>query len=360
MFLESIFLCIFSIFCSYLVFPKEYISLGILIFITIGAMPLFTKLFSYSSYLSNYNKSFFKRHYSLIISLVYFFLGILVSYIILFFVISTTYSLNTYTIGDVIEINSLNNYNNNNNNNNKYNLVIENIKNDSVLVSLVDKNSVLECNYFNISEYIEFYNYKLNDSFLVTNIVNNTLTLNTGNGLRESLFYTQFNEIKGINSIKGKLTGKIIAKDIKSTYSQAFNLIFLNNLGVIIKAAALSFFYGAGAIFLIAWNSSILASVISLDIFVSMAPVVSNGVIGILHGLFNSLYLFLGYLPHGLPELLAYFIISFAGAILSRDLFKGMFTSEFKWKIIIDFLFLILLAILLLLIGALIEASYFI
>ena len=355
MFLEALFLSFFSAICSYLIFPKEYISLGILVFITIGSIPIFTKLFSYSSYLSNYNKPFFKRHYSLIMSLIYFFLGVLVSYIILFFVLSLSYNLNIYSVGESIEITGVNNHN--------YIINIDEITSEYILASLIEKDSILESKYFYKTQYIEFSNYKLNNTFLITNLEENKVTLSSGDGLRENIFYTQLKEIKGVNALRGKLTGQVIGKDINSsttTYSKAFNIIFINNLGVVIKAALLSFFYGAGAIFLIAWNSSILASVISLDIFVSLAPVVSNGFLGVMHGLFNSLYLFLGYIPHGLPELLAYFIISFAGAMFSRDLFKGMFTSEFKWKIIRDLVFMILLALLLLLIGALIEAIYFI
>lgn len=353
MFLEAFFLTLFSTICSYLIFPTQYISLGILVFITIGAIPIFTKLFSYSSYLSNYNKSFFKRHYSLIISLVYFFLGVLLSYIILFFVISSTYSLNTYNINENIEVTGINNHN--------YKLEFKEITNEKILINLLENNSIIESKYFIISDYIEFETYKIKKSFLITNLEDNKVTLSIGDGLRENIFYTQLTEIRGINEIKNSLSGKIIGNNLeKGNYSKAFNIIFNNNLGVIIKAAVLSFFYGAGAIFLIAWNSSILASVISLDIFVSMAPVVSKGFLGIIHGLFNSVYLFLGYIPHGVPELLAYFIISFAGAMFSRDLFKGMFTTEFKWKIVKDLLFMIALAIILLLIGALIEASYFI
>ena len=57
--------------------------------------------------------------------------------------------------------------------------------------------------------------------------------------------------------------------------------------------------------------------------------------------------------------MLAYFIISFAGAVFARDLMKGLFLTEFKWKIIKDISLMAFLALVFLLIGALIEASYF-
>jgi uncharacterized membrane protein SpoIIM required for sporulation len=112
-------------------------------------------------------------------------------------------------------------------------------------------------------------------------------------------------------------------------------------------------------LFLIAWNASILATVISSEIF-SSVMITNAGFFSPFIALFNALFNFLGYIPHGLPEILAYFLISFAGAMLARDLIKGTFSTEYKYRVFWDFLFMVMLALVLLIIGAIIEASYFI
>ncbi len=265
-FFEAVFISLMSVVFSVYIFPKQYISIGILAFITIGLIPIFAKLFSYNSYLFNYSEGFFQRHKTLIFQIMYVFLGIFVAFIFLFFVVSSQ--------------------------------------------------------------------------------------------TRDVIFATQFSEIKGVEEIRNSITGQVSATQIKENkFSMVFNIVFKNNLGVILRAAALSFFYGAGAIFLIAWNASILAVVIANNIFLGMGGPV--GVLDALQGIGQSLVNLLGYVPHGLPEMLAYFIVSFAGAIFARDLMKGLFTTEFRLVVIKDLLWLIFIAMLLLVIGALIEASYF-
>lgn len=176
---------------------------------------------------------------------------------------------------------------------------------------------------------------------------------------REELFVTQFSEIRGVEEVRNSISGQLTRTEInsESNFIKVFNIVLNNNFGVVIRAAALSFFYGAGAIFLIVWNASILATVISNDIFINIGGVTS--ISSAMEGIGQALISIIGYIPHGLPEILAYIIISFAGAIFARDLMKGLFTTEFKGIIIKDLLLLTLIALILLVIGALIEASYF-
>jgi len=266
---EAIYLVIISVFISLFLLPKSYVGIGILTFITIGSIPLFNKIFSYNSYLFNYNKSFFSRHKKLLIILVYFFIGLFVAF-------SAFYFFSTES-------------------------------------------------------------------------------------LRETIFLTQYGEIEGIANLRSSITGDVSAINIKdqSIFQKVFLIVLNNNLGVTLRALLLSLFYGAGALFLIAWNASILATVISSEIF-SSVMITNAGFFSPFIALFNALFNFLGYIPHGLPEILAYFLISFAGAMLARDLIKGTFSTEYKYRVFWDFLFMVMLALVLLIIGAIIEASYFI
>lgn len=267
-FFEALILSVLAALLARFFFIPEHISFGILIFITIGFIPIFAKLFSYNSYLFNYSSNFFQRHKTIMLQLLYVFLGVFVAFTFIFFIVNTE--------------------------------------------------------------------------------------------TREVMFSTQLSEIDKITHTRNTLTGQVSGTQIKkeSNFSNAFNLIFSNNLGVVIRAGLLSLFYGAGAIYLIAWNASILATAIANDILVNLGGVV--GVSGMLEGIGNALITLIGYIPHGLPEVLAYILISLAGAIFARALIKGLFFTEFRWVIIKDLILLVISAIALLLVGALIEASYFI
>lgn len=267
-FFEAVFLSLISVLFAVFVFPKEYVSIGILAFITIGAIPVFAKLFSYSSYLFNYSESFFVRHKTLFLEITYFFLGIFTAFVFLFFLLGPT--------------------------------------------------------------------------------------------TKEVVFSTQLHEIEGVANLRQSITGQISETKLanENNFTKVFKIVLVNNLNVVLRAAVLSFFYGAGALFLIAWNASILATVISSDIFANAGLILSSP-LGIFNAILQSFINLLGYIPHGFPEMLAYFVISFAGAMFARDLMKGLFTTEFRWKVIVDLLFMISLSLFLLIIGALIEASYF-
>jgi hypothetical protein len=351
LFLEAVFLTIVSVFLSLFIFPNQYLSFGILMFLTIGAVPLFTKLFSYNSYLSNYQKPFLKRHSSLLKALAYFFIGVFVSFIVFFFLFSLNYDLEIYNVNEKITIVDTGV--------SEYFFLVTNINENNIQVSLYQNNTELQKNLFSKGQYVDFRGYEFNKTFLITDF-SEDVTFSVGNGIRENIFFVQLKERSGLESLRGQLTGQVIGTTPKASFKDVFSLIFINNFNVAIKAIVMSFFYGAGALFLISWNASVLAGVVALDIFVSMAPLVSQGFKGLVIGVFQSLVLFVGYLPHGLPELLAYFFVSFAGAVLARDFFKGMFFSEFRLRVIKDLLLIFLFALLLLFLGAIIEATYFI
>ncbi len=144
------------------------------------------------------------------------------------------------------------------------------------------------------------------------------------------------------------ITGRVTLgwKECKNPETRSFEkctaFIFNNNWGVMLMAVALSFLYGAGAIFLIGWNASIIG------LFIGMEILDVHWIAGLLRAV--------SYLPHGIWEIVGYFIGAIAGGIISVAISKRKYrTHEFE-IIAKDVLVLVVLATAILLIGALVEA----
>lgn len=122
--------------------------------------------------------------------------------------------------------------------------------------------------------------------------------------------------------------------------SSTFLRIITNNVGVLLLAVLFSFIFGSGAIFILAWNASVLSTAIGL----------TARTIGGLHGIPVALAT---YLPHGVFEIAAYFLGGIAGGILSAAIIRRK--TELFWVIVKDSLKVVIAAIGLLLIGAALE-----
>lgn len=177
--------------------------------------------------------------------------------------------------------------------------------------------------------------------------------------VKESVFSQQDRELDKIADLKNQLTGNVYiqATTCAKDFGCWFQLVMYNNSSVLLWAILFSFIYGAGAIFLISWNASIIGVVVGRDVIGLVAEYAHLGVgwdlaAAYTHGLFNAL----GFLPHGLPEALGYFIGAFAGAIISVAISKRQYKSKEFEIIAKDAFILILIALLLILIGALIES----
>ncbi|MEM4598281.1 MAG: stage II sporulation protein M [Candidatus Diapherotrites archaeon] len=119
-----------------------------------------------------------------------------------------------------------------------------------------------------------------------------------------------------------------------------FSLIFENNFGVLVVALIMSFVFGAGAIFLISWNASVVGTWIGQTIMA------------------NNHFRFLGLIPHGIPEFMGYFLGAIGGALVSVAVTrKKVFTKEIE-RITIDSFIIIAAAVISLLVGAAIEAGF--
>lgn len=161
----------------------------------------------------------------------------------------------------------------------------------------------------------------------------------------QNTFHTQSVTIQMINS---QLTGNY------SSLS-TFTGILLNNLKVLVFCILFAFLYGAGAIFIITWNASVISTAIGNFIRTRLASVSHE--LGSKYFNYFQIVSFslLRYLVHGIPEMIAYFIAGLAGSIISVAVIKEKFGSKNFEKIILDSSDLILLSILILVMAALIE-----
>lgn len=150
----------------------------------------------------------------------------------------------------------------------------------------------------------------------------------------QALFSLQDSVVENIRSISS--TGKAIS-------SEPFALILLNNLKVLFISLVFSFFYGAGAIFILAWNASIMGFVIGT---------LARRTFG-----FIALPLaFTKYFLHGFFEMTAYLLAALAGGIIYISICKkDLFDSNKTKRIVIDASILTGIAVLLLILAALIE-----
>jgi len=147
-------------------------------------------------------------------------------------------------------------------------------------------------------------------------------------------------------SITGNATGAAFSacqSPSSSSIVSCAGYIFNNNFGVLLFILILSIFYGAGAIFIIAWNASIIG------VFFGEMFLVGQHVrgFGFLQGML---------IGHGPPELLSYVFAALAGAIFSAAISKGDFFRSRGGVIFRDIIFLIDLAVFSVFYGSLVEA----
>ena len=166
-------------------------------------------------------------------------------------------------------------------------------------------------------------------------------------GASAALFSDQLNDLesKGIISVSGHAV-----KDF------SFTEIAVNNLKVLALAIVFSFMLGAGAVFLISWNATIIGVLIGR---IAEAPA-SFGAFNAGNIVFNYLVALpvtlLTLLPHGIFEIGGYFLGAIAGGILSVALIQERYQS---WKdyrpILFDVLVYACIAVVMVVAGAGIE-----
>jgi len=150
-------------------------------------------------------------------------------------------------------------------------------------------------------------------------------------------------QIDTIVSINGKLTAT-------TSMLNNFTAILTNNLKVLSLCILFAFLYGAGAIFILTWNASVLG--------VAMGQLMRRTLSSI-GGPFSYFQAFsLGivrYFIHGIPEILAYFVAGMAGSLISYASIKYSFQTKKYKKILYDASLLVVISIALIFLAAFLE-----
>ena len=173
--------------------------------------------------------------------------------------------------------------------------------------------------------------------FLPTNVIDSVFVLQ-----KQAIT----NVVQSVNQNAVELTGDIIRVDL-------FGKIFLNNLKVLFFCLIFSFLYGTGAIFILTWNASVIASAIgnlAKGEIANTAASVGFTSIGAYFSI--ATFSFLRYMTHGLLEIASYFIAGLAGGIISIALIKHNLKED---KVLIDALDLILISIVVLFFAGIVE-----
>ncbi len=125
--------------------------------------------------------------------------------------------------------------------------------------------------------------------------------------------------------------------------SSTFMAILFNNLKVLLISLIFAVFYGAGAMYVLVWNASVMGFVIGT---------LARNTFGI-----SALPIsFAKYFIHGIPEMLAYLVTALAGGLIYSAIWRGnLRTEERKKKLMIDVLILVAASIFILIIAGLIE-----
>ncbi len=161
------------------------------------------------------------------------------------------------------------------------------------------------------------------------------------------LFEAQTNTITSINSG---------VTSFSTASFQHFTDIFMNNLLVLFFCALFSLLYGAGAIFILSWNASIIG--VAIGDFIRSGLTTYSHLLGLekIAQYFQVVGVgLLKYVIHGVPEILAYFVAGLAGGIISKAVVNHDFGTKDFEKVLLDSADLLLLSFVLLLLASVFE-----
>lgn len=155
--------------------------------------------------------------------------------------------------------------------------------------------------------------------------------------LFEQVFEKQMETINYIGSLAGSA--------VRHSFLE---LILINNFKVLFFVIIFSFLYGAGAIFILAWNASVLGTAIGDAIRSEMSKV----------GLLQAVPLAIGrYMLHGTLEVVAYFLGAIAGGIISAAVVRHDYRSPKFKELLRDSVNLIVAASIVLVVAGLLEVG---
>jgi len=124
------------------------------------------------------------------------------------------------------------------------------------------------------------------------------------------------------------------------TNKERLFLIFTNNMYVLLFTLIFSLIVGAGAIFVLVWNSTVIGAAIGIFTGYSLIDLPLG---------------FLRFFIHGIFEIGAYFIVALAGGMVSMAVINHEAGTDRFWEVLQDSLNLIIAAVVVLFLAALVE-----
>ncbi len=166
--------------------------------------------------------------------------------------------------------------------------------------------------------------------------------------LNQQIFNIQISTINSINT--GNVTGNY------SGSLSVFTRILTNNLKVLFFSFMFAFFYGAGAVFILAWNAAVVGTAIGSFVRNGLGVVANDiGLASIGNYLTTYSLGLLRYMTHGWLEILAYFTAALAGGIISIAVLRHEFMDDNFKRSMKDSFDMALISVIMLVIAAGVE-----
>jgi uncharacterized membrane protein SpoIIM required for sporulation len=167
-------------------------------------------------------------------------------------------------------------------------------------------------------------------------------------GVVENLFSSQIETIESITSGDIDVTGA-------SYKLSSLEAIFFTNVRVWLFCILFSFLYGSGAIFILAWNASVIGVAAGNILRRIISSYAGADHYTRIYNYFAAFPMSFSYLIHGIPEVSAYFLGALGGGIISVAVIKHDFRSRNFRKVLVDSVDLLILSFVVLFVAALIE-----
>ena len=152
--------------------------------------------------------------------------------------------------------------------------------------------------------------------------------------------YCQINSPADINSCVSTYSSGNLTATGASVRNMQFLSVLGNNLYVMIFTLIFSLIFGAGAIFILIWNASVIA--VAVGIFTKYH--ISEIPLGLAR-----------YMIHGFPEITAYFITALAGGMLGVGAIRHKWRSKKFLRVVENTFILLFLALIILVLAGLME-----
>lgn len=152
--------------------------------------------------------------------------------------------------------------------------------------------------------------------------------------------YCQINSPGDVSGCVEQYSSGKITLTGSSIGGMRFLSIIENNVYVVIFTLVFSLIFGAGALFILVWNASVISAAVGIFARYNLAEIPA----GIAR-----------YAIHGLPEIAAYFITALAGGMFGVGLIRNGIKDKRFLKVLENVITLIFLALVILIIAALIE-----